>query len=94
MARSSTGPLLAWHSGLASDKDFVATVRRALSRQGVTNVGAYMGHSFRSGAATSAAAAGAPDWLIQPSSTAYQTYIRTPKCALTNVCRAILNASL
>ena len=61
---------------------FVDMVRSALSRAGISTAG-YSGHSFRIGAATAAAEAGVPDSTIQAlgrwSSSAFMTYIRTPR---------------
>ena len=55
-------------------------LRSILATVGIA--GNYSSHSFRNGAATSAAAAGVPDHLIKTlgrwSSNAYQPYIRTP----------------
>jgi len=60
---------------------FVARFREALSMAGV-RVGGYSGHSFRIGAATTAAQAGVPDSVIQAlgrwTSSAFLRYIRTP----------------
>ena len=76
----------------ASKPWFVAQIRVVL-----TNIGLpqhqYAGHSFRSGAATTAAAVGIPDSTIQTlgrwQSAAFLLYIRTPKERL-----AALSASL
>ena len=61
---------------------FTQHVQRALSEAGIPDSGRYMSHSFRIGAATTAAEAGVPAWLIKTmgrwSSDAYQVYIRTP----------------
>ena len=61
---------------------FVELVRSALTRAGVPVAG-YSGHSFRIGAATTAAQAGIPDSTIQAlgrwTSPAFLEYIRTPR---------------
>ena len=70
----------------------MARVRDALTRAGYACQD-YAGHSFRIGAATTAAAAGIPDSTIQAlgrwSSAAFLRYIRTPRDRL-----ALLSASL
>ncbi len=61
---------------------FILKIREALSLVGIDS-SQYAGHSFRIGAATTAAAQGIQDSVIQMlgrwKSSAYQLYIRTPK---------------
>jgi len=72
-----------------SRSSLTSTVQRLLKEDGCPHASAYKGHSFRSGAATTAASAGVPDWLIKVmgrwASDAYQTYIKTPQTTLLNV---------
>ena len=54
-------------------------------------------HSFRIGAATTAAGAGHPRWLIQSlgrwTSDCFRSYIRIPNSTIANVSRSMVNAS-
>ena len=67
---------------------FVTEVRTALTAIGFDH-SSFSGHSFRSGAATAASQAGLPDSTIQTlgrwSSTAFLTYIRTPRQQLASL---------
>ena len=79
---NAPGPFFRLRDGSALSKTrFVEAVRQALSRTGVSAVG-YSGHSFRIGAATTAAQAGLQDSTIQAlgrwASPAFLSYIRTP----------------
>lgn len=89
---SSPGPLFQFRDGSALHRQqLVLTVRSALAGQGF-DVLQYCGHSFRIGAATTAAQNGIEDSVIKTlgrwESTAYQLYIRTPRATLASyTCR-------
>ena len=77
------GPLFMFDDGRYLTRDrFVRAVREALTATGVDAL-KYAGHSFRIGAATTAANCGVQDSLIRTmgrwESSAYMLYIRTPR---------------
>ena len=77
------GPLFRFVDGRYLTRDrFVKTVRDAVAASGV-DASKYAGHSFRIGAATTAANSGVQDSLIKTigrwESSAYTLYIRTPR---------------
>lgn len=77
------GPFFCYKDGSPFTKaSFVTQVREALTNAGL-DASLYSGHSFRIGAATSAAHAGMQDTTIKSlgrwSSGAFMTYIRTPR---------------
>ena len=85
----SEGPLFRFRSGQPlTHERFVAKVREALSSSG-TDQSKYAGHSFRIGAATTAAQCGIADSTIQLlgrwESTAYLLYVRTPRKTLADL---------
>ena len=71
-----------------------AVIRNLLQQAGC-NQSHYASHSFRIGAATTAAAAGLPSWLIQKlgrwSSNAYRSYIHGPTITTTSSIPQILS---
>ena len=83
------GPFFMYRDGSPLTRDkLVTAVRKALTKAGLDHSG-YSGHSFRIGAATSAARAGLSDSLIKMlgrwESAAYQRYIQTPRGSLAAV---------
>ena len=88
-----TAPLFIQQDGsFLSRSSFVQEVRSALRSAGIDH-SLYAGHSFRIGAATTAALAGVPDHLIKAlgrwHSDAFQLYTRTPQATLASVAPVI-----
>ena len=74
------GPLFIFRSGRLLTRSTVTSLLRDAARHAGLPFHSLKGHSFRIGAASSAAAAGLPDWLIKVmgrwSSHGYQLYTR------------------
>ena len=87
------GPLFIFADGRPLTRTrFVTRVKDALAAAGF-NAGSYNGHSFRIGAATTAAARGIEDSVIKTlgrwESTAYLQYVRIPREQLTGYSRVL-----
>ena len=80
-----------------SKKTFVDEVRRLLESASIDNASSYSGHSFRIGAATSAAMAGAPDWQIRAmgrwKSDSVLRYIRHDSSAMKGLAKLLTSSS-
>lgn len=96
MVRRGTGagPFFSFADGSYLTQDrFVRAVRSALDRIGIVSSN-YAGHSFRIGAATTAAQRGIQDVLIKTlgrwESSAYTLYVKTPRETLCSVTGALV----
>ena len=83
--KQGAGPFFKFQSGIALTRaSFVSRVRLALAAAGI-KADNFAGHSFRIGAASTAAAKGAEDSLIKTlgrwASSAYLLYVRVPRRA-------------
>ena len=80
------GPLFFFQSGQLLTRSAVVSLLRDAAHHAGLPFHSLKGHSCRIGAASAAAAAGLPDWLIKVmgrwSADCYQLYIRTPQQVL------------
>ena len=88
------GPLFTFANGDYLSRDrFVKAVRNAIAASGV-DASQFAGHSFRIGAATTAASSGIQDSLIRTmgrwESSAYTLYIRTPRDKISAVAATLV----
>ena len=95
---SRPGPLFHWANGTPLTRTrFVDEVRKALTEAGLPEHH-YAGHSFRIGAATTAAVAGLEDSTIQTlgrwKSAAFLTYIRMSTGQLASLSTALASGNI
>ena len=87
---TSQGPLFTWRDGRNLTRANLSSALQKIKPPHITNMST---HSFRIGAATTAAAAGYPRWLIQAlgrwSSNCYKDYIRIPTATLQKVSQSL-----
>lgn len=92
------GPLFRFKDGRALTRTrLIDAVRKTLAKAGL-NPEAYSGHSFRIGAATTAAACGVPVDTIKTlgrwKSQAYQLYVRLPRDQLASISRTLASSKV
>ena len=84
-----TAPLFAFSDSTYLTLQRVTKTLQSLLGPSFPDVDRYSSHSFRTGGATSAAAADLPDWLIKTlgrwSNNCYERYIRNPTNIIDNV---------
>ena len=95
---SKPGPLFcSQNSSPFIRSQFVCEIKKALQQLGYDS-SKFVGHSFRAGAATAAAAAGLEDSLIKIlgrwESSAYQAYVHLPNATFSRVSKFLSSASL
>ena len=97
-AAGRTGLVFTFNSGQQIQPQRLNELIRLLASLSNVPVDRYSSHSFRIGAATTAAAAGVPDWCIQGlgrwSSDCYQRYIRLPSSGTGNMARLLAHSHL
>lgn len=91
----TTGPLFSYESGSFLTREKLTSETRLLLSKGGLNSSEFAGHSFRIGAATTAASANLPPWLIKVlgrwSSDCFERYIKTPASVLAQVPQTLVN---
>lgn len=90
---STPGPLFVLSTGAPLTREYLVSNMRSALREAGLDDSAYSGHSFRIGAATTAAQRGLEDSLIQTlgrwRSDAYKLYIQIPRAQLAGISRAL-----
>ena len=95
LAACPRGPLFSFQSGRYLARSAVVHLLRDAARFASLSYKSLKGHSFRIGAASTAAAAGLPDWLIKVlgrwSTDCYELYICTPQNVLMSAAPCMAN---
>lgn len=90
---TASGPFFMLRSGRPLSREFLVRKLGEASSSSEVDVSCYSGHSFRIGAATTAASVGIEDSLIKTlgrwESSAYQLYVRVPRDRLVSASRQL-----
>ena len=91
----NSGPLFTFQSGSFFTRSRFKSETRLLLSKGGLDSSEFAGHSFRIGAATTAAKANVPTWLIKVfgrwSSDCFERYIKTPPSVLAQVPQTLID---